>query len=54
MIIDGEERPCHAMDAMHIPSGLVHGAYAGPEGASCSTSSCRSARTSARGPTGAQ
>jgi quercetin dioxygenase-like cupin family protein len=33
MIIDGEERPCHAMDAMHIPSGVVHGAYAGPEGA---------------------
>ena len=24
MIIDGEERPCHAMDAMHIPSGVVH------------------------------
>ena len=33
MIIEGEERPCHAMDAMHIPSGVVHGAYAGPEGA---------------------
>jgi quercetin dioxygenase-like cupin family protein len=33
MIIEGEERPCHAMDAMHIPSGLVHGAYAGAEGA---------------------
>jgi quercetin dioxygenase-like cupin family protein len=33
MIFDGEEHPCHAMDAMHIPSGIVHGAYAGPEGA---------------------
>lgn len=33
MVIDGAERPCHAMDAMHIPSGLEHGAYAGPEGA---------------------
>jgi quercetin dioxygenase-like cupin family protein len=33
MIIAGEERPCHAMDAMHIPSGVVHGAYAGTEGA---------------------
>jgi quercetin dioxygenase-like cupin family protein len=33
MVIDGVDRPCHAMDAMHIPSGLVHGAYAGPEGA---------------------
>jgi quercetin dioxygenase-like cupin family protein len=33
MIFDGEERPCHAMDAMHIPSGVTHGAYAGPEGA---------------------
>ena len=33
MIFDGAERPCHAMDAMHIPSGVVHGAYAGPEGA---------------------
>jgi quercetin dioxygenase-like cupin family protein len=33
MIVDGEERPCHAMDAMHIPSGVVHGAYGGPEGA---------------------
>jgi unsaturated pyranuronate lyase len=33
MIFDGVERPCHAMDAMHIPSGVVHGAYAGPEGA---------------------
>jgi quercetin dioxygenase-like cupin family protein len=33
MLIEGEERPCHAMDAMHIPSGVVHGAYAGPEGA---------------------
>jgi quercetin dioxygenase-like cupin family protein len=33
MIIDGEERACHAMDAMHIPSGTEHGAYAGPEGA---------------------
>ena len=33
MIIEGEKRPCHAMDAMHIPSGVVHGAYAGAEGA---------------------
>ena len=33
MIINGVERPCHAMDAMHIPSGVEHGAYAGPEGA---------------------
>jgi quercetin dioxygenase-like cupin family protein len=33
MIVEGEERPCHAMDAMHIPSGISHGAYAGPEGA---------------------
>jgi quercetin dioxygenase-like cupin family protein len=33
MIFEGEERPCHAMDAMHIPSGVEHGAYAGPEGA---------------------
>jgi quercetin dioxygenase-like cupin family protein len=33
MIFDGVERPCHANDAMHIPSGVVHGAYAGPEGA---------------------
>ena len=33
MIIAGEERACHAMDAMHIPSGVTHGAYAGPEGA---------------------
>jgi quercetin dioxygenase-like cupin family protein len=33
MIVGGEERPMRAMDAMHIPSGVVHGAYAGPEGA---------------------
>jgi quercetin dioxygenase-like cupin family protein len=33
MIIEGEERACHAMDAMHIPSGITHGAYAGREGA---------------------
>jgi quercetin dioxygenase-like cupin family protein len=33
MIIEGEERACHAMDAMHIPSGVTHGAYAGAEGA---------------------
>ena len=33
MIIEGEERPCHPMDAMHIPSGVTHAAYAGPEGA---------------------
>ena len=26
MIIEGDKRPCHAMDAMHIPSGVVHGA----------------------------
>jgi quercetin dioxygenase-like cupin family protein len=33
MQIDGEEHPMGPMDAMHIPSGVVHGAYAGPEGA---------------------
>ena len=33
MIIEGEQRACHAMDAMHIPSGVVHAAYAGAEGA---------------------
>jgi quercetin dioxygenase-like cupin family protein len=33
MIIEGVERACHVMDAMHIPSGVVHAAYAGPEGA---------------------
>jgi quercetin dioxygenase-like cupin family protein len=33
MIFDGEEHPLGPMDAMHIPSGVVHGAYAGPEGA---------------------
>ena len=33
MILDGEEHPMGPMDAMHIPSGVVHGAYAGPEGA---------------------
>jgi quercetin dioxygenase-like cupin family protein len=33
MLLDGDEHPCHAMDAMHIPSGVTHGAYAGPEGA---------------------
>jgi quercetin dioxygenase-like cupin family protein len=33
MQIDGEEHPMGPMDAMHIPSGIVHGAYAGPEGA---------------------
>ena len=33
MQIDGEEHPVGPMDAMHIPSGVVHGAYAGPEGA---------------------
>jgi quercetin dioxygenase-like cupin family protein len=33
MEFDGEERACHAMDAMHIPSGVAHGAHAGPEGA---------------------
>jgi unsaturated pyranuronate lyase len=33
MIFDGEEHPLGPMEAMHIPSGVVHGAYAGPEGA---------------------
>jgi quercetin dioxygenase-like cupin family protein len=33
MQIDGEEHPLGPMDAMHIPSGVVHAAYAGPEGA---------------------
>ena len=33
MVIDGEEHPMGPMDAMHIPSGVVHGGYAGPEGA---------------------
>jgi quercetin dioxygenase-like cupin family protein len=33
MVIDGEERACHAMDAMHIPSGVVHAGIGGPEGA---------------------
>jgi quercetin dioxygenase-like cupin family protein len=33
MVIEGEETPLGPMDAMHIPAGVVHGAYAGPEGA---------------------
>jgi quercetin dioxygenase-like cupin family protein len=33
MIFEDGEHPCHAMDAMHIPSGVTHGAYAGAEGA---------------------
>jgi quercetin dioxygenase-like cupin family protein len=33
MVIEGEETPLGPMDAMHIPSGVVHGGYAGPEGA---------------------
>jgi quercetin dioxygenase-like cupin family protein len=33
MIFEDGEHPCHAMDAMHIPSDVTHGAYAGPEGA---------------------
>jgi unsaturated pyranuronate lyase len=33
MLIDGEEHPLGPLTAMHIPSGVVHGAYAGPEGA---------------------
>ncbi len=33
MQIDGEEHPMVPMGAMHIPPGVVHGAYAGPEGA---------------------
>ena len=33
MLIEGEEHPLGPMDAMHIPSGVVHGAYAGTEGA---------------------
>jgi quercetin dioxygenase-like cupin family protein len=33
MVFEGEERPCHAMAAMHIPPNVMHGAYAGPEGA---------------------
>jgi quercetin dioxygenase-like cupin family protein len=33
MLIEGEQHPMGPMDAMHIPSGVVHGAIAGPEGA---------------------
>jgi quercetin dioxygenase-like cupin family protein len=33
MVFDGEERPMGPMDAMHIPSGVVHAGVAGPEGA---------------------
>ena len=33
MIIEGVETPLGPMDAMHIPSGVVHSGYAGPEGA---------------------
>jgi quercetin dioxygenase-like cupin family protein len=33
MVIDGMERPMGPMDAMHIPSGVVHAGVAGPEGA---------------------
>ena len=33
MQIGGEDHPMGPMGAMHIPSGVVHGAYAGPEGA---------------------
>jgi quercetin dioxygenase-like cupin family protein len=33
MRIDGAEHPMGPMDAMHIPSGVVHGAHAGPDGA---------------------
>jgi quercetin dioxygenase-like cupin family protein len=33
MLFDGREHPMGPMEAMHIPSGVVHGAYAGPEGA---------------------
>ncbi len=33
MTIDGEETPMGPMDAMHIPSGVVHSGRAGPEGA---------------------
>jgi quercetin dioxygenase-like cupin family protein len=33
MVFEDGEHPCHAMDAMHIPSGVEHGAHAGAEGA---------------------
>jgi quercetin dioxygenase-like cupin family protein len=33
MVIDGEEHPLGPMDAMYIPSGVVHTGIAGPEGA---------------------
>ena len=33
MLFDGQEHPMGPMEAMHIPSGVEHGAYAGPEGA---------------------
>ncbi|MDX6598510.1 MAG: hypothetical protein QOE87_2397 [Gaiellales bacterium] len=33
MTIEGEELPLGPMDAMHIPSGIVHSGRAGPEGA---------------------
>ena len=33
MIFDCVEPHCYANDSMNIPAGVVHGAYAGPEGA---------------------
>jgi quercetin dioxygenase-like cupin family protein len=33
MVVGGEEHPLGPMDAMHIPSGVVHKGVAGPEGA---------------------
>jgi quercetin dioxygenase-like cupin family protein len=33
MVVGGEEHPLGPMDAMHIPSGVVHMGIAGPEGA---------------------
>jgi quercetin dioxygenase-like cupin family protein len=33
MTSEGQEFPLGPMDAMHIPSGVVHGGVAGPEGA---------------------
>jgi quercetin dioxygenase-like cupin family protein len=33
MVVDGVEHPLGPMDAMQIPSGVVHAGIAGPEGA---------------------
>jgi quercetin dioxygenase-like cupin family protein len=33
MVVDGEKHELGPMDAMHLPSGIVHAGIAGPEGA---------------------